>query len=111
MTNASSKLIEPEEGSLGTSDLQPVGQKHWQQPEFVIGICSGVGPVGLSPSPVESDGISRKMVSELVELQGTQLMSQEFPVDMVTAPHAPPPQKNLTHIGIGTRTYLQTIKS
>lgn len=72
-----------------------MGQKHWQQPEFVIGICSGVGLVGLSPSPVESDGISRKMVPELVELQGTQLVSQEFPVNVGTAPHAPPSQKNL----------------
>ena len=51
--------------------------------------------MGLSPSSVESEGISSQMVSELVELQGTQLVSQEFPVDVKTAPHASPPQKNL----------------
>ena len=48
----------------------------------MIGICSGVGLVGLSPSSVESEGISSQMLSELVELQGTQLVSHEFPVDV-----------------------------
>ena len=72
-----------------------MGQKHWQQPEFVIGICSGVGLVGLNPSPVESNGISRKMVSESIELQGTQLVSQNFLLMWGLPPHTPPLEKNL----------------
>ena len=81
----SSKLIKPEDGVMGTSDLQLVGQKYKSQSEFTTDIMKGSldspvcshlvrsignnlglllasemegGFVGLSTLPVESDSTS-----------------------------------------------------
>lgn len=53
----SSKLIEPKEEVVGTSDLQPASQKCRQQPGLATGVWSEGGPGGLSPLPVESDAV------------------------------------------------------
>lgn len=39
---------------MGTSDFQPVGQKHVGQPALAVGIRTGGSLVGLSPQPVKS---------------------------------------------------------
>lgn len=51
---------------MGTSNLQPVDQKHRSQPglsrasEGCVRVCLlGYGPAGPSPSPVGSDAVSR----------------------------------------------------
>lgn len=41
-------MVEPKEGAVGTTDLQPVNHK-MQRPGLEIGIWSGANPVGLSP--------------------------------------------------------------
>lgn len=59
-----SKLIEPKEGSIGASHLQPGRQKPSDNLNWTLAAEVGQGgsPVGPSPSPLGSDAISVQVV-------------------------------------------------
>jgi len=45
--SSSNKLIEPQEGVVGTSDLQPIDQKYGLQPRLAAGILNWRGQQNL----------------------------------------------------------------